>query len=68
MRSRLEEANKTILLSEKRLHELDISDEKLSAMLAKVKMQGDVELKRFKEESQISYENGVLAVFTFDNN
>ena len=59
MRSRLDEADRTILLAEERLHEHNIIDENLSAMLAKVKMHSEAELRRFKEESEISYQNGV---------
>ena len=59
MRCRLDEADRTILLAEERLHEHNIIDENLSAMLAKVKMHSEAELRRFKEESEISYQNGV---------
>lgn len=62
MRCRLDEADKTILLAQERLHEHNIIDENLSAMLAKVKMQSEAELRRFKEESEISYQNGVWTV------
>ena len=59
MRSRLDEADRIILLAEERLHEHNIIDENLSAMLAKVKLQSEAELRRFKEESEISYQSGV---------
>jgi len=59
MRCRLDEAERTILLAEERLHEHNIIDENLSAMLAKVKLHSEVELRRFKEEAEISYHNGV---------
>lgn len=59
MRCRLDEAERTILLAEERLHEHNIIDENLSAMLAKVKMHSEAELRRFKEESEISYQNGM---------
>lgn len=59
MRCRLDEADRTILLAEERLHEHNIIDENLSAMLAKVKMHSEAELRRFKQESEISYQNGV---------
>ena len=62
MRCRLDEADKTILLAQERLHEHNIIDENLSAMLAKVKMQSEAELRRFKEESELSYHNGVWTV------
>lgn len=63
MRCRLDEAERTILLAEERLHEHNIIDENLSAMLAKVKMHSEAELRRFKEESEISYQNGVCVHF-----
>lgn len=59
MRCRLDDAERTILLAEERLHEHNIIDENLSAMLAKVKLHSDAELRRFKEEAEISYHNGV---------
>ena len=59
MRCRLDEADRIILLAEERLHEHNIIDENLSAMLAKVKMHSEAELRRFKQESEISYQNGV---------
>ena len=59
MRLRLEEAKNIIISSEKRLRDSDISEDKLSAMLARVKMQGEEELQRFKEESEISFESRV---------
>lgn len=59
MRSRLDEADRIILLAEERLHEHNIIDENLSAMLAKVKLHSEAELRRFKEESDISYQSGV---------
>ena len=61
MRCRLDEADRTILLAEERLHEHNIIDENLSAMLAKVKLHSEAELRRFKEEAEISYQNGVGA-------
>ena len=62
MRCRLDEADRTILMAEERLHEHNIIDENLSAMLAKVKMHSEAELRRFKEESEISYQNGVWEI------
>ncbi|XP_029190000.1 lamin-L(I)-like [Acropora millepora] len=59
MRSRLDEADRIILLAEERLHEHNIIDENLSAMLAKVKLHSEAELRRFKEESEISYQSGM---------
>ena len=59
MRLRLEEAKNIIISSEKRLRDGDISEDKLSTMLARVKMQGEEELRRFKEESEISFESRV---------
>lgn len=59
MRCRLDDAERTILLAEERLHEHNIIDENLSAMLAKVKLHSDAELRRFKEEAEISYHNGM---------
>ena len=59
MRCRLDEADRIILLAEERLHEHNIIDENLSAMLAKVKVHSEAELRRFKEESEISYQSGV---------
>lgn len=59
MRCRLDEADRTLLLAEERLHEHNIIDENLSAMLAKVKLHSEAELRRFKEEAEISYHNGV---------
>ena len=53
MRCRLDDAERTILLAEERLHEHNIIDENLSAMLAKVKLHSDAELRRFKEEAEI---------------
>lgn len=59
MRLRLEEAKNIIISSEKRLRDSDISEDKQSAMLARVKIQGEEELRRFKEESEISFESRV---------
>ena len=59
MRARLADAERTILLAEERLHEHNIVDENLAAMLAKVKMHSEVELRRYKEESEISHINSV---------
>ena len=58
MRCRLDEAERTILSAEERRHEHTV-DENLSAMLAKVKLHNEAELRRFKEEAEISYHNGV---------
>ncbi|KAJ7382979.1 Intermediate filament tail domain-containing protein [Desmophyllum pertusum] len=59
MRCRLDEAERTILLAEERLHEHNIIDENLSSMLAKVKLNSEAELRRFKEEAELSYHNGM---------
>ena len=66
MRCRLDEAERTILLAEERLHEHNIIDENLSSMLAKVKLHSEAELRRFKEEAEISYHNGVRYQQFFD--
>ena len=63
MRYRLDEANNTIAMVETRQEEYNTSDENVSAMLVKVKMQGEAELRRLKEESEIAYGNGVLALY-----
>ena len=68
MRCRLDDAERTILLAEERLHEHNIIDENLSAMLAKVKLHSDAELRRFKEEAEISYHNGVSTKKSFNVN
>ena len=65
MCNRLAEAERTILQAEQRLREHDIIDENLSAMMAKVKLHGQVELRRFKEESEMSYQNNVSEEFCF---
>ncbi|XP_078348214.1 lamin-B1.S-like isoform X3 [Oculina patagonica] len=62
MRCRLDEAERTILLAEERLHEHNIIDENLSSMLAKVKLHSEAELRRFKEEAEISYHNGMSQI------
>ncbi|XP_031549204.1 lamin-B1-like [Actinia tenebrosa] len=59
IRARLNEADQTILLAEERLHEHNIIDENLAAMLAKVKLHSQHELRRFKEESEISHQNSM---------
>ena len=59
MRNRLSEAEKAILQAEQRLREHDIIDENLSAMMAKAKLHSQVEIRRFKEESELSYQNNV---------
>ncbi|KAK3718286.1 hypothetical protein QZH41_010096, partial [Actinostola sp. cb2023] len=57
LRARLDEADRTILLAEERLHEHNIIDENLAAMLAKVKLHSQHELRRFKEEAELSHQN-----------
>lgn len=64
MRARLNEADQTIILAEERLHEHNIIDENLAAMLAKVKLHSQHELRRFKEESEISHQNSVSTTKT----
>lgn len=60
MRCSLDEANKSIELRERRTHEeYDSSEEKISAMLAKIKNRHEMEFQKFKEESEAAYENGV---------
>lgn len=60
MRCSLDEANKSIELIERRTHEeYDSSEEKISAMLAKIKNRHEMEFQKFKEESEAAYENGL---------
>lgn len=59
MRCSLDEANKSIELVERRTQEYDSSEEKISAMLAKIKNRHETEFQKFKEESEAAYENGV---------
>lgn len=59
MRCRLDEVERIILLVEERLYEYNIIDENLFVMLVKVKLYSEVELRRFKEEVEIFYYNGV---------
>lgn len=59
MRCRLDDVERIILLVEERLYEYNIIDENLLVMLVKVKLYSDVELRRFKEEVEIFYYNGV---------
>ncbi|CAH3156647.1 unnamed protein product [Porites lobata] len=63
MRCSLDEANKSIELIERRTHEeYDSSEEKISAMLAKIKNRHEMEFQKFKEESEAAYENGVRQI------
>ena len=64
LRARLDEADRTILLAEERLHEHNIIDENLAAMLAKVKLHSQHELRRFKEEAELSHQNIVSTDFS----
>lgn len=59
MRCSLDEANKSIELVERRTQEYDSSEEKISAMLAKIKNRHETEFQKFKEESEAAYQNGV---------
>lgn len=66
MRCSLDEANKSIELIERRTHEeYDSSEEKISAMLAKIKNRHEMEFQKFKEESEAAYENGVQKLFYY---
>lgn len=59
MRCSLDEASKSIELAERRAQEYDSSEEQISATLAKIKNRHEMELQKFKEESEAAYENGV---------
>ena len=59
MRCSLDEVNKSIELVERRTQEYDSSEEKISAMLAKIKNRHETEFQKFKEESEAAYQNGV---------
>lgn len=59
MKSRLADAHHSLQILEDRLHEHNLIDENMANMLAKVRMQSEAELRRFKEESELVYQNGV---------
>ena len=53
------EAERALLFAEERLHEHNIVDENLSAMLAQIKLHSDEQLRRYKQESESSYQSHV---------
>lgn len=53
---RLGEAERALLLAEERLREHNIIDENLSTMLTQIKLHSDEQLRRYKRESESSYQ------------
>jgi len=62
MKNRLADAHHSLQILEDRLHEHNLLDENMANMLAKVRMQSEAELRRFKEESELMYQNGIQQV------
>ena len=58
-RYRMNELERALLLAEERLHEHNIVDENLSAMLAQIKLHSDRQLELYKQESECSYQSHV---------
>jgi hypothetical protein len=65
-RYRLAELERALLLAEERLHEHNIVDENLSAMLAQLKLHSDEQLRRYKHESECSYQSHVRCTIYID--
>ena len=61
-RYRLAELERALLLADERLHEHNIVDENLSAMLAQLKLHSDEQLRRYKHESECSYQSHVRCI------
>ena len=61
-RYRLAELERALLLADERLHEHNIVDENLSAMLAQLKLNSDEQLRRYKHESECSYQSHVRSI------
>ncbi len=59
MKNRLVDAQNSLDLAEARLHDHNLLDENMAAMLAKVRVQSEAEMRRFKEESELTYQNSV---------
>eukprot|EP00794_Sanderia_malayensis_P018175 gene18175-19989_t len=62
LKDRLAYAYHSLDIAEERLHEHNLLDENLTAMLAKVKVQSEAELRRFREESELTYQNSLQQV------
>ena len=67
MKNRLADAHHSLQILEDRLHEHNLLDENMANMLAKVRMQSEAELRRFKEESELMYQNGVGHLIEFNS-
>ncbi|CAB3977920.1 lamin-L(I)-like isoform X1 [Paramuricea clavata] len=63
-RYRLAELERALLLADERLHEHNIVDENLSAMLAQLKLHSDEQLRRYKHESEYSYQSHMTQMQT----
>ena len=59
IKGHLADAHQSLRVMEDRLHEHNLVDDNMANMLAKVRMQSEAELRRFKEESELVYQNGV---------
>ncbi|XP_028397529.1 lamin-B2-like [Dendronephthya gigantea] len=63
-RYRLAELERALLLADERLHEHNIVDENLSSMLAQLKLRSDEQLRRYKHESECSYQSHMTQMQT----
>lgn len=50
---------RALVIADERLHEHNIVDENLSTMLAQLKLRSDEQLRRYKHESECSYQSHV---------
>ncbi|XP_065070387.1 lamin-B1.S-like isoform X2 [Rhopilema esculentum] len=62
LKSHLADAHQSLRVMEDRLHEHNLLDDNMANMLAKVRMQSEAELRRFKEESELVYQNGLQQI------
>lgn len=59
LKNRLADAHNSLRIAEERLHDHNLLDDNMAGMIAKVKAQSEAEMRRFKDEFEIGYQNSV---------